>query len=195
MITAPGADEESLRNPAVFLHNAADGKFIAKLECPTSEDGRRSFGVSIAVSGKWAVVGFPWHSYGGAALVYDVSTGKLHSVLKNTTTYQNLDDLGDGRLRELIVRVDQLDYSFGKSVAVNGDSVVVASGRSLHVFDARSSRHLQTIPVGKDINSDLRAIHDIATDGKTVIATTHSANGDDENWTHHRVELSLHSAR
>jgi len=192
MITAPGADEASHRNPAVFLHKAADGKFIAKLECPTSEN---CFVASIAVSGKWAVVGFPMHSYGGAALVYDVSTGKLHSVLKNTTTYQNLDDLGDGTLRQLIVRVDQLDYSFGKSVAVQGDTVVVASRRSLHVFDARSSRHLQTIPVGKGINSDLREIHDIATDGKTIIATTHSSIGDDENWTHHRVELNLHNAR
>jgi hypothetical protein len=192
LITAPGADKESRRHPAAFLHNAADGEFIARLESPGSETERKEFGKSITVSGRWAVVGSPWHGNGGAVFVYDISSGKLHAALQNTTTYHNTSDLGDStHLRSLIVRADQFDYRFGSAVAASDDTIVIASLRSLHVFDAVTLQHLQTIPVGKDINSN--RIQDVALDGNVIVATTQ--NGDGENWTHHRITLKATGKR
>ena len=59
------------------------------------------------------------------------------------------------------------------------------------MFDAVTLQHLQTIPVGKDINSN--RIQDVALDGNVIVATTQ--NGDGENWTHHRITLKATGKR
>jgi hypothetical protein len=64
---------------------------------------------------------------------------------------------------------------------------VAASKRSLHVFDAKSSQRLKTIPVADDINSARLTIYKIDFDGTTIVANTN--NGTRQNWTHHRIAL------
>ncbi|MBL6706879.1 MAG: hypothetical protein ISQ06_12260 [Planctomycetaceae bacterium] len=189
LVTAPGADKVSRLHPAAFLHKAEDGTLIARLESPGNGTERKEYGASIAVAGELAVVGSPRHRNGGAAFVYSSSTGKLRATLQNTATYQDTDDLGDSsHLRSLIVRAEQFDHGFGRAVSVSGDRIVIASTRSLHVFDSRTMQRIQTIPVGRDINSERIQLHDVAIAGKTIIATTR--NGDGEDWTHHRVSLN-----
>lgn len=193
IISAPGVDKASLQQPGVFLHSAADGRFLSKLEPPEDPRGARGFGRSIAVSGRWAIVGFQYHNLGGAVLVYDVETGKLNTILKNTKTYEDVSGYGSGKLVSLIVRSDQSDFWLGKSVAIAGDIIVAASKRSLHVFDAKTSRHLHVIPIAEELNSDDIEIAEVSFDGTTIVATTRSNTG--QNWTHHRIAMDQLAAR
>ena len=193
IIGAPGVDKISQQRPGVFLHSAADGRFLSKLEPPEDPRGARGFGRSIAVSGRWAVVGFQYHNLGGAVVVYDVATGKLNTILKNKRTYEDVSAYGSGKLVSLIVRGDQSDFWLGKSVAIDGDTIVAASKRSLHVFDAKTSRHLHVIPIAKELNSDDIEIADVSFDGTTIVATTRSNTG--QTWTHHRIEMDQLAAR
>lgn len=97
----------------VYLYNAATGKLVQTLESPNVQTNG-NFGGSVAVNGRFAVIGGPGESvdgpsYAGHAYVYEVTADKL--TLVQTLTSPSAQKYGH----------------FGGSVAVSGGLVVVGA--------------------------------------------------------------------
>jgi len=121
-------DTGALNAGSAYVFDASTGTLLSTLANPTPEVDDQ-FGVSVAVSGSRVVVGANFDDTGatnaGSAYAFDAATGNLLTTLNNLTPAA-----GD---------------NFGYSVAVSGNTVVVAANRddtgatdagSAYIFDA-----------------------------------------------------------
>ena len=190
IVTAPGNDKESRKNPGVFVHHAGTGRLLSRLERPAGDSRPYDFGISVAISGSQAIVGYPSHRDGGAVLVYEAESGKLLSILKVPGSDVNDDEWGAGKLVSLITDKTGRTFSLGRSVAMSDHLIAAASYRGVHLFDASSSKYLYSLLLDEELkaSAERREIHRIGFDGTTLVVSTH--NGSQQNWTHHRIDLS-----
>ncbi|MBA2116159.1 hypothetical protein [Bremerella alba] len=188
MVLATGEGEYAEREPGVFLFKAKHATFITKLEIPKDDSLQKSFGQSMAVSGKWAVVGYPTHEEGGSALVYDSTSGTLLATLKNSTIDTNPNEqppLGKSDLVSLIPQKGIHDNHFGKSLAISGQTLVVASDKALHVYDVATSTAQYVIPINDSMKSKGFRIQHVSLDGNIIAASL--SNGTGGRWSHHVI--------
>jgi Ca2+-binding RTX toxin-like protein len=110
IVGASFGDTEFDNAGSAQIYDVSTGNLLLTLESPTARAFER-FGSSVAIDGNYAVVGAGGEdvgaNLGGAAYIYDVTTGKLLATLTNPTPSSN----------------DQ----FGWSVAIDGNTVVVGA--------------------------------------------------------------------
>lgn len=76
---------------AVHVFNAATGEHLRTIACPPTADGQKTFGSSLAIQGRAAVLGLSGYSPTinaiavGAVYVFDATTGELKSTIQNPT--------------------------------------------------------------------------------------------------------------
>lgn len=146
------------------------------------------FGESVAVSGSRAVVGAPKTEKGGAICVYDVPSGKLHSVFYNYQAYQAWGDFGYGRLLSLIMPTEPRDSLLGLTVAVSENTIIAGSAQNVHFFDVKTARHIKGIVPQQESNSPRGLVLAIDYDG-TKAAATLRYQSDTINWSNHLIDL------
>jgi hypothetical protein len=138
IVGACQADLQGLSNVGcVYIFNTTTGALVTTLNNPTpaADD---YFGSSVAVSSNTVVVGAPYDDTGassaGSAYIFDATTGNLLHTLANPTPAAN--------------------DSFGVSVAVSGNTVVVGvynddtgapNAGSAYIFDAATGNLLYTL--------------------------------------------------
>ena len=125
---APNDDGGATDAGSAYIFDAATGNLVRSLRNPATQPYDQ-FGLSVAVSGGIMVVGTPGDSTGayavGLAYVFDVATGNLLRTLNNPTPAS-----GDG---------------FGSSVAISGNTAVVAGGGSAYVYNVATGDLLWTL--------------------------------------------------
>ena len=111
IIGAPYEDESGIADTGkVYIYNVTTGSRIYTLNNPNSSAGDY-FGITVAISGNYAIVGTPNEIGGsGAAYIYNVITGTLAHTLYNPNPYT-----GTGS--------DQ----FGTSVAISDNYAIVGA--------------------------------------------------------------------
>ena len=120
IIAAPGN-----RNGEVYLFDTITGKQTAKL---TTDDTAKDdeFGASVAISGTTAIVGafIENNAYGGAAYLYDTTTGKQTAKLIPGDSFK--------------------DEMFGTSVGIEGTTAIVGAPASVfgaaYLFDTTTGK-------------------------------------------------------
>lgn len=81
------------------------------------------FGISVAILGNKVLIGASGKEGGGAAFLFDLSTGKLLQKFLNPARESG---------------------SFGRSVAISDDTVLIGTGSSAYLFDILTGNLLQT---------------------------------------------------
>ena len=160
LVGAFTADNNGENTGAAYLFDVASRKQLAKLIPPVGQ-GIDFFGVSVAVTDTFAVVGAPGQIGGedpALAFLYDASTGNELAVLHpddtsneqfgwNVDAYGNtaivgtnggsayLIDLPSGRQRFKLEPEQSDEFSlFGASVAISGQYALEASAKTLRTF-------------------------------------------------------------
>ncbi|MDF1743050.1 MAG: hypothetical protein P1V19_05105, partial [Gimesia sp.] len=192
IVAAPGIYQDaSAQHPAAFLYNIKDGTLIARLEPPrdsTDPNGTTNFGVSVAVSGRWAAVGAMRFGKGGAVCVYEVSTGKLHAVLQTNQSEQSWGEYGHGQFVSLIVPSGLRDVWLGRSVSVSDNTIVAGSNNSVHLFDVKSARHMKRIFGPKTADSKRDEVVVVDFDGQNA-AVAVNLGTKPMSWSNHLINL------
>ena len=137
VVGAPYDDTGAEDAGSAYVFNAATGALVATLNNPSPESSD-FFGSSVAVAGNTVVVGAygddTWAEDSGSAYVFNATTGALIATLNSPTP--------------------TLYGSFGYSVAVSGNTVVVGAygdytggyqSGSAYVFDATSGALVATL--------------------------------------------------
>ncbi len=145
-VAAPFDDTSAADSGSVYLFNASTGALISTIANPTPAAGD-AFGTSVAISGNTVAVGADSDDAGatnsGSAYLFNSTTGTLTATLINPSAADS--------------------DRFGTSVAISGDTVVVAAlldgtavfrGGSAYVFNATTGQLTSTLlnpsPVAND---------------------------------------------
>lgn len=157
LVGAPGADPNGSASGAAYLFAASTGQLVAKL-LPGDGAAKDSFGLAVAMTDAYALVGAPEHGPKGAAYLFDAQTGAV--------------------LHKLAPAFGLGDETFGAAVAVSGDRIVVgapsaAPAGAVYVFDAVSGalKHRITPPL-VGVGFDFGAAVAVAAD-RVVIGAPH----------------------
>jgi VCBS repeat-containing protein/predicted outer membrane repeat protein len=167
VVGTPGDETGAWNAGAAYVFDAATGSLLRTLTNPTPA-ATTYFGRSVAVSGNTVVVGTTGDNTGamtaGAACVFDATTGILLHALANPTP--------------------ATEDSFGSSVAISGNTVVVGAylddtgatnSGTVYVFDATTGTLLRTLANPTPATYDYFGFS-VAVSGNTVVV---GAYGDD----------------
>lgn len=160
LIGAPGDDTHGYNVGQAHLFDAATGNLLRTFDDPTISN-RDSFGHSVAIDGNHVLIGAPGDSSirpdVGQAHLFGVTSGAVLQTF-NAPTFTRFD-------------------SFGNSVAIDGNNVLIGAFRTetdgseigrAHLFDAVTGNLLQTFD-DPTITTDDRFGNSVAIDGEHVL--------------------------